>query len=206
MATCSGDELGWLAWKGGGDAPRYAFTCTMCAVFGLLSAFAPNMGTFIASRAFVGVGVGGASVGLSLFTEFLPKVGEGMLLWSHRRVQERRGAYMLLFFAMFSIGGVVVAGMVWLVQPHFGWRVAFASAVRRSSCNGAKAAGAPVRGASFAYSVGAGVATLSGGARAKVGSCAGASAASLASHRCSFWSELPAGTTAPFQRKRCSMG
>ena len=52
-------------------------TALFCAVFGLLSAFVTGPWALGACRFLVGFGLGGASVALSLFSEFLPTEGRG---------------------------------------------------------------------------------------------------------------------------------
>ena len=89
-----------------GRRAGFGFTTLLVAVFGVLSAAAPNFTVLVLTRFFVGMGVGGANAALSLLTEFLPT---GM-----------RGRGLVFFFFFFSIGGVLEAGMAYLVMPN--WR------------------------------------------------------------------------------------
>ena len=89
-----------------GRRAGFGLTTLLVAVFGVLSAAAPNFTVLVLTRFFVGIGVGGANAALSLLTEFLPT---GM-----------RGRGLVFFFFFFSIGGVLEAGMAYLVMPN--WR------------------------------------------------------------------------------------
>ena len=84
----------------------FGITTSMVAGFGLLSACAPNFWLLVLARFFVGCGVGGANAALSLFIEYLPK--------------SMRGRGLISFFFFFSVGGVLEAGLAYMVMPD--WR------------------------------------------------------------------------------------
>ena len=92
----------------------FGMTTTLVASFGLISAGAPNFAVLVVSRFFVGVGVGGANAALSLYAEYLPTA--------------MRGRGLILFFFFFSVGGVLEAGVAYLLMPD--WRaLLFATAI-----------------------------------------------------------------------------
>jgi len=78
------------------------------AVFGILSAMAPNYGTLLLGQLFVGIGIGGVPVAFSLFTEFLPS--------------ESRGQQLVFIQGFWTIGVLAVALAAWVVMPILGWR------------------------------------------------------------------------------------
>ena len=84
----------------------FGMTTTLVAAFGLVSAGAPSFELLVLARFFVGVGVGGANAALSLFTEYLPS--------------SMRGRGLIFFFLFFSVGGVMEAGLAYLLMPD--WR------------------------------------------------------------------------------------
>ena len=89
-----------------GRRAGFGMTSGLVGSFGLLSAVAPNFEALVATRFFVGMGVGGANAALSLFAEFLPT--------------RLRGTGLIIFFFFFSVGGVLEAGLAWLIMPD--WR------------------------------------------------------------------------------------
>lgn len=82
-------------------------SCFFVAFFGILSSFSFSFEALVIFRSFVGIGVGGSSSALSLFTEFVPK--------------SARTSGMVMFLAYFSIGSVFEV----LIASMFiskGWR------------------------------------------------------------------------------------
>jgi len=78
------------------------------AFFGVMSAFSTTLTVLLVCRLFVGIGVGGAHVALSLFSEFLP--------------MEKRGISLISIDAFWSGGAVIEAALAWIILPTLGWR------------------------------------------------------------------------------------
>ncbi|CAM6095034.1 unnamed protein product [Calypogeia fissa] len=89
---------------------RYAFLATalFTTVFGLLSAWSPAFWFLLLSRAFVGFGLGGASVAFSLCMEFLPTKG--------------RGFWLVFLEAFWTVGSIAEALLAWIIIPNINWR------------------------------------------------------------------------------------
>jgi len=90
---------------------RRGFTMTIgiFAVFGLLSAFAPNAVWLGVLRFATGFGLGGAvPLDFSLFAEYLPT--------------RNRGRWLVMLEAFWGVGTVVAAGLAWILVPTVGWR------------------------------------------------------------------------------------
>ncbi len=109
--------LGMLAgaWFWGAISDRigrrtgFQLTVLVFAVFGFLSAFAPDPVTLGILRALTGFGLGGAlPLDFSLFAEYLPR--------------RNRGRYLVMLEAFWALGTIVAAGLAWLIVPAFGWR------------------------------------------------------------------------------------
>jgi len=83
-------------------------TSAFAAVFGIASAFSPNLIVLVILRALVGFGLGGSPVSFSLFAEFLPT--------------SKRGVPLILFEVFWTIGTMAEAGLAWAVLPTLGWR------------------------------------------------------------------------------------
>ncbi|MDP9022261.1 MAG: MFS transporter [Actinomycetota bacterium] len=114
--------LGMLvgAWFWGNVSDRigrrtgFQLTVLIFAVFGALSALAPNASWLAILRAITGFGLGGAlPLDFSLFAEFLPS--------------QRRGRYLVLLESFWALGTIVAAGLAWLLVPTVGWRPLLAS-------------------------------------------------------------------------------
>eukprot|EP01119_Soliformovum_irregulare_P018391 TRINITY_DN5623_c0_g1_i1.p1 TRINITY_DN5623_c0_g1~~TRINITY_DN5623_c0_g1_i1.p1 ORF type:complete len:485 (-),score=106.20 TRINITY_DN5623_c0_g1_i1:41-1327(-) len=86
----------------------YVATAIFTAIFGLASAFSPDVYWLCVLRALVGFGLGGAPVCFSLFAEFLPA--------------KNRGVPLILFELFWTVGTMAEAGMAWGVIPTLGWR------------------------------------------------------------------------------------
>lgn len=91
----------------------------LTCIFGIASAFAPNIWFLLVVRCLVGFGVGGSVVPFSLFTEYLPIRG--------------RGFFLLIIEAFWTVGAVGESGLAWILLPEDslanqltggnGWRV-----------------------------------------------------------------------------------
>jgi putative MFS transporter len=92
-----------------GRRTGFISTVAIDSVFGLLSAFAPSFIWLLIFRVLTGIGVGGTlPVDYSIFSEYLPV--------------KKRGRYLVLLEAFWSVGTIVLAGLAWLIVPNFGWR------------------------------------------------------------------------------------
>jgi len=103
------------AWFWGAVADRigrrrgFAITIGVFAVFGLLSAVAPNLWWLCAFRVLAGFGLGGAvPLDFSLFAEYLPT--------------RNRGRWLVILESFWAVGTVVAAALAWLLVPTVGWR------------------------------------------------------------------------------------
>src|SRR5881227_248463 len=82
------------------------------SVMELLTAFAPNFGTFLLLRALFGIGMGGEwGLGASLAMESLPT--------------HARGLFSGILQQGYAVGYLLAALVYWIVFPHFGWRGLF---------------------------------------------------------------------------------
>jgi putative MFS transporter len=87
----------------------FMVTVTIFAVFGLLSALAPNPTWLLIFRALTGFGLGGAlPLDFSLYAEYLPS--------------RHRGRHLVLLESFWALGTVAAAGLAWLLVPTVGWR------------------------------------------------------------------------------------
>ncbi|MBA0583603.1 hypothetical protein Gorai_014453, partial [Gossypium raimondii] len=75
---------------------------------GLLSTFSPNYLTLVLLRGLVGFGLGGSSVFLSWFLEFIPA--------------SNRGMWMVVFSTFWTFGSIFEATLAWIVMPRLNWR------------------------------------------------------------------------------------
>ncbi|GMI89114.1 nicotinate transporter [Hibiscus trionum] len=82
---------------------------------GFLSTFSPNYYSLVALRGLVGFGLGGSSVFLSWFLEFVPA--------------SNRGMWLVVFSTFWTFGSIFEATLAWIVMPRLGWRwvLAFSS-------------------------------------------------------------------------------
>eukprot|EP01122_Echinamoeba_exundans_P000008 TRINITY_DN10004_c0_g1_i1.p1 TRINITY_DN10004_c0_g1~~TRINITY_DN10004_c0_g1_i1.p1 ORF type:complete len:536 (+),score=52.26 TRINITY_DN10004_c0_g1_i1:37-1644(+) len=86
----------------------YLATTVFTSVFGLASAFAPNLPALIILRALLGVGIGGTPVAFSMFSEFLPV--------------KNRGRILVAFEVLWTVGILFEACLAWILVPRVGWR------------------------------------------------------------------------------------
>ncbi|WP_219420017.1 MFS transporter [Pseudonocardia nigra] len=108
------------AWLWGAVADRigrrsgFVLTVAIFAVFGLLSAFAPNVGWLLVLRLLTGFGLGGAlPLDFALYAEYLPS--------------RNRGRNLVILESFWAVGTVVAAGLAWVLVPVVGWRPLFAT-------------------------------------------------------------------------------
>ncbi|KAE8687163.1 Organic cation/carnitine transporter 7 [Hibiscus syriacus] len=82
---------------------------------GFLSTFSPNYLSLVVLRGLVGFGLGGTSVFLSWFLEFVPA--------------SNRGMWMVVFSTFWTFGSIFEASLAWVVMRRLNWRwvLAFSS-------------------------------------------------------------------------------
>lgn len=94
---------------GKGRKVGFFATAIFTAVFGLLSAVAPNYGSLLLFRGLVGFGLGGVHVAYTLFLEFIPS--------------NHRGVWLSFIEFFWTLGSIFQAGLAWAVLPtDLGWR------------------------------------------------------------------------------------
>jgi MFS transporter, SHS family, lactate transporter len=103
--------FGWLGDRFGRRIPLM-IDIVFYSVIELLTAFAPNFGTFLFLRALFGIGMGGEwGLGASLAMESLPT--------------HARGLFSGILQQGYAFGYLLAALVYWIVFPHFGWRGLF---------------------------------------------------------------------------------
>ena len=103
--------FGWLGDRFGRRIPLM-IDIVFYSVIELLTAFAPNFGTFLLLRALFGIGMGGEwGLGASLAMESLPT--------------HTRGLFSGILQQGYAFGYLLAALVYWIVFPHFGWRGLF---------------------------------------------------------------------------------
>jgi MFS transporter, SHS family, lactate transporter len=103
--------FGWLGDRFGRRIPLM-IDIVFYSVIELLTAFAPNFGTFLLLRALFGIGMGGEwGLGASLAMESLPT--------------HARGLFSGILQQGYAFGYLLAALVYWIVFPHFGWRGLF---------------------------------------------------------------------------------
>ncbi|KAL3835338.1 hypothetical protein ACJIZ3_010074 [Penstemon smallii] len=91
-----------------GRRKGFLVTAIITSGAGFLSSFAPNLTLLIILRGLVGVGLGGGPVLSSWFLEFIPA--------------PKRGTWMVVFSAFWTLGTVLEASIAWFIMPRLGWR------------------------------------------------------------------------------------
>src|SRR6266567_5245919 len=103
--------FGWLGDRFGRRIPLM-IDIVFYSVVELLTAFAPNFGTFLLLRALFGIGMGGEwGLGVSLAMESLPTPA--------------RGLFSGILQQGYAFGYLLAALVYWIVFPIFGWRGLF---------------------------------------------------------------------------------
>src|SRR5437016_5834382 len=103
--------FGWLGDRFGRRIPLMA-DIIFYSVMELLTAFAPNFGTFLLLRALFGIGMGGEwGLGASLAMESLPT--------------QTRGLFSGILQQGYAFGYLLAALVYWIIFPIFGWRALF---------------------------------------------------------------------------------
>ena len=103
--------FGWLGDRFGRRIPLM-IDIVFYSIIELLTAFAPNFGTFLLLRALFGIGMGGEwGLGASLAMESLPT--------------HTRGLFSGILQQGYAFGYLLAALVYWIVFPHFGWRGLF---------------------------------------------------------------------------------
>eukprot|EP00210_Caulerpa_lentillifera_P009116 g8694.t1 len=90
-----------------GRKPAAILSLAFIVVAGTLSAFAPNYWALVVLRAIVGIGLGGATLIYTMYSEFLPIKG--------------RGASLCFYQMLWAFGSVVAVIMAWITMPSFKW-------------------------------------------------------------------------------------
>jgi putative MFS transporter len=97
-----------------GRRTGFQITIAIFAIFGLLSAFAPNAYWLAFLRMMTGFGLGGAlPLDFSLFAEYLPR--------------KNRGRWLVLLESFWGVGTLAAAGLAWILVPTLGWRYLLAT-------------------------------------------------------------------------------
>jgi MFS transporter, putative metabolite:H+ symporter len=92
-----------------GRRAGFQLTVLVFAIFGTLSALAPNVGTLMVLRALTGFGLGGAlPLDFALYAEYLPS--------------RNRGRNLVLLESFWALGTIAAAGLALLLVPTGGWR------------------------------------------------------------------------------------
>src|SRR5437870_1704088 len=100
--------FGWLGDRFGRRIPLM-IDIVFYSVIELLTAFAPNFGTFLLLRALFGIGMGGEwGLGASLAMESLPT--------------QARGLFSGILQQGYAVGYLLASLVYCIVFPHFGWR------------------------------------------------------------------------------------
>src|SRR6266705_2761530 len=103
--------FGWLGDRFGRRIPLM-IDIIFYSVVELLTAFAPNFGTFLLLRALFGIGMGGEwGLGASLAMESLPTLA--------------RGLFSGILQQGYAFGYLLAALVYWIIFPIFGWRGLF---------------------------------------------------------------------------------
>ncbi|KAJ0031184.1 hypothetical protein Pint_13867 [Pistacia integerrima] len=80
----------------------------VASLTGLVSAFSPNYLSLVTLRGLVGFGLGGGSVFVSWFLEFVPA--------------SNRGLWMVVLELFWTLGTIFEASLAWIIIPRLNWR------------------------------------------------------------------------------------
>lgn len=109
LAVFGGELVGCLCWGPFADTHgrqrAYLLSCLLMLLASVASAVSPTYAFLLATRATVGVGIGGLAVPFDLLCEATPA--------------RHRGAMLMLMQGFWVLGSVAVVGLAWGVLPTF---------------------------------------------------------------------------------------
>merc|ERR1712096_519880 len=89
-----------------GRKKAYIGSLAMLSIFGVSSAFSPNLTVLLILRCAVGIGLGGVPVAVALYTEFLPR--------------KNRGRYLTIMQSSWAVAAVLEVLLAWAIMPTTG--------------------------------------------------------------------------------------